>query len=104
MGDRDRAANARQAGHILYGALVNSPNARYTQQTTQSSQIFKNPIVTVDVNVTEEAEMDTEIGGVARNMKSVLRPLEGIFLGHIVSVPWLSLDPLLQNKDILPNV
>ena len=31
-------------------------------------------------------------------MKSVQRPLGGIFLGHIVSVPWPSMDPLLRRN------
>ena len=54
------------------------------------------------MNVTVEAEMDPETGRGERwgerNMKSVQRPLEGIFLGHIVSVSWPSLDTLLRRN------
>ena len=62
MGDRDRAASARQAGHILYGAIGNSPNSRYNKLYILSKLKYLDGLFTVGVNVTDKAEVDPETG------------------------------------------
>ena len=43
-------------------------------------------------------KLDGESGGGKKHEICEQRPLEGIFLGHIVSGSWPSLDPLLRRN------